>query len=45
MCYKILNDKNTHLIAWSEILTQSGECDSLLNSVCAVAEPGAHAKN
>ena len=22
MCYKIRNDKNTHLIAWNEILTQ-----------------------
>ena len=43
MCYKTLNDKNTHLIAWSEILTQFGECDSLPNPVCAVAEPGAHA--
>ena len=37
MCYKILNDKNTHHIAWNEILTQFGECDSLPNSVCAVA--------
>ena len=45
MCYKILNDKNTHLIAWNEILTQFGECDSLPNPVCAVAEPGAHAEN
>ena len=41
MCYKILNDKNTHLIAWSEILTQFGECDSLTNPACAVAELGA----
>ena len=29
MCYKILYDKNTHLIARSEILTQFGECDCL----------------
>ena len=43
MCYKTLNDKNTHLIAWNEILTQFGECDSLPSPVCAVAEPGAHA--
>ena len=45
MCYKILNDKNTHLIAWNEILTQFGECDALPNPVCAVAEPVAHAEN
>ena len=45
MCYKILNDKNTHLLVWNEILTQFCECDSLPNSVCAVAEPGAHAEN
>ena len=45
MCYKTLNDKNTHVIAWSEILTQFGECDSSPNPVCAVAEPGAHAEN
>ena len=45
MCYKILNDKKTHLIAWSEIQTQFGECDSLPNPDCAVAEPGAHAEN
>ena len=29
MRYKILNDKNTQLIAWNEILTQFGVCDSL----------------
>ena len=29
MCYKILYDKNTCLIARSEILTQFGECDCL----------------
>ena len=29
MCYKILNDKNTHFVAWNEILTQFGECNSL----------------
>ena len=45
MCYKKLNDKNTHPIAWSEIQTQFGECDSLPNLDCAVAEPGAHAEN
>ena len=45
MCYKIFNDKNTHLIAWNEILTKFGECDSLPNSVCAVAKPGAHDEN
>ena len=45
MCYKTLNDKNTHLIAWNEILTQFGECDSLPNPVCTVVEPGAHAEN
>ena len=45
MCYKILSDKNTHLIAWNEILTQFGECDALPNPVCAVAEPVAHAEN
>ena len=45
MCYKILNDKNTHFIAWNEILTQLGECNSLTNPVCAVAEPGTHAEN
>ena len=28
-----------------KILTQFGECDSLPNPVCAVAEPGAHAEN
>ena len=32
-------------IAWNEILTQFGECDSLPNPVCAVAEPDAHAEN
>ena len=34
---------------WSHLLclcaTQFGECDSLTNPVCAVAEPGAHAEN
>ena len=45
MCYKILTDKNTHLIAWNEIMTQFGECDSLPNSVCEAAGPGAHAEN
>ena len=45
MCYKILNDKNTHLIAWNEMLTQFGECDSLTNPAGAVAELGAHAEN
>ena len=45
MCYKIFNDKNTHLIAWNEILTQFGECDSLTNPAGAVAELGAHAEN
>ena len=45
MSDKILNDKNTHLIAWNEILTQFGECDSLPNPVCAVAKPGAYAEN
>ena len=32
MYYKILNDKNTHLVGWNEILTQFGECDSLPNT-------------
>jgi len=45
MSYKILSDENTHLIAWKEVLTQFGECDSLTNPVCAVAEPGAQAEN
>ena len=31
MCYKILNDKNTHLIAWNEILTQ---CNSANETRC-----------
>ena len=36
MCYKILNDKNTHPIAWKEILTQlnlrSGSiCNNILS--------------
>ena len=45
MCYKILNDKNIHLIACNEILTQFGDCDSLTTPACAVAELGAHAEN
>ena len=45
MCYKILNDKNIHLIALNEILTQFGKCNSLPNPVCMVAEPDTHDEN
>ena len=39
MLQDTVNDINTHSIALNEILTQFGECDSLPNPVCAVAEP------
>ena len=47
--WKIFLGEDLEPAIWSHLLclcvTQFGECDSLTNPVCAVAEPGAHAEN